>query len=105
MFESSVPRSCCQSTTEASKKQKESHDNQKTPRSFSVGDTVYVRDFSKLSVSWIPGKVVQVTGPLSYVVELLRGGTVRHYVNSIQHREPTAPVMVESDPESSLLGT
>ena len=40
------------------------HDNSKPLRSFAVGDSVYTRDFSASSPTWIPGTLVKVTGPL-----------------------------------------
>ena len=38
-------------------------------RTFSINDRVYVKDFSTTPVAWLPGKIVKVTGPLSYHVE------------------------------------
>ena len=54
-------------------KQAEQHDTSKPLRTFAVGDTVYVEDFSTPSPTWIPGMVTKVTGPLSYHVELESG--------------------------------
>ena len=46
-------------------RQKHSHDSTKPKRTFSIGDLVYAENFSVPStVKWLPGKVVQVTGPL-----------------------------------------
>ena len=45
-------------------RQAEQHDNSKPLRTFTVGDTVYTRDFSTPSPTWIQGKVTKVTGPL-----------------------------------------
>ena len=58
-------------------RQKHSHDSTKPKHTFSIGDLVYAENFSVPStVKWLPRKVVQVTGPLSYSIELLSGGTV-----------------------------
>ena len=66
-------------------KQKEEHDSTKPVRTFSIGDLVYVDDFTASPQKWIPGKIVEVTGPLSYCIELLDGSTVcRHVDNVIQ---------------------
>ena len=57
-------------------KQKEEHDSTKPVRTFSIGDLVYVEDFTASPQKWIPGKIVEVTGPLSYCIELFDGSTV-----------------------------
>lgn len=51
-------------------KQKQGHDCSKPLRSFQEGELVYAENFSTTPPKWIPGKVVKVTGPLSYQVEL-----------------------------------
>ena len=63
------------------------HDNSKPLRSFAVGDSVYTRDFSASSPTWIPGTVVKVTGPLSYHIKLMDGGIVRRHVDAVRTRE------------------
>ena len=68
-------------------KQAQQHDSTKPLRTFQVGDRVYVKDFSTTPVSWIPGKVVKITGPLSYHVELISGRVVRRHVDAVRHRE------------------
>ena len=50
-------------------KQKELHD-QRSLRQFTENDQVYVQDFSTRKPKWIPGIVVKVTGPLSYMIKL-----------------------------------
>ena len=67
-------------------KQKSYHDNSKPLRCFEVGDPVFVEDFRVSKSKWIAGNVVRVTGPLSYEVELLTGGTVRQHVDNIRQR-------------------
>ena len=63
------------------------HDNSKPLRSFAVGDSVYTRDFSASSPTWIPGTVVKITGPLSYHIKLMDGGIVRRHVDAVRTRE------------------
>ena len=46
-------------------KQKEEHDSTKPVRTFSIGDIVYVEDYTASPQKWIPRKIVEVTGPLS----------------------------------------
>ena len=61
-------------------KQKELHD-QRSLRQFTENDKVYVQDFTTRKPKWIPGTVVQVTGPLSYMIKLQDGATVRRHVD------------------------
>ncbi len=58
------------------RRQKNNHDNSRPIRSFKVGDLVYAEDFRVFKSKWMKGIVVKVTGPLSYLIELLTGGTV-----------------------------
>ena len=83
-------------------RQKHSHDSTKPKRTFSIGDLVYAENFSVPStVKWLPGKVLQVTGPLSYSIELLSGGTVRRHVDQLLRRE-TPPAPSDSTPSSPV---
>ena len=72
-------------------KQAAYYDSQKLLRSFKVGNLVYAKDFSTMSTSWTPGKVTNVTGPLSYRVELLNGCDVRRHVDAICNRVARYP--------------
>jgi hypothetical protein len=67
-------------------KQAEQHDTSKPLRTFAIGDTVYVKDFSTPSPTWI-GIVTKVTGPLSYHVELQSGCIVRRHVDAVRRRD------------------
>ena len=45
----------------------------------------YAENFSTTSdIKWLPGKVTKITGPLSYVIELSDGNTVRRHVDHIK---------------------
>ena len=85
-------------------KQKEEHDSTKPVRTFSIGDLVYVEDFTASPQKWIPGKIVQVTGPLSYCIELLDGSTVRRHVDNVIQRcltdVPASPAVLAPTPVS-----
>ena len=63
-------------------KQKE-NDSTKPVHMFSIGDLVYVEDFTASPQKWIPGKIVEVTGPLSYYIELLDGTTVQRHADNV----------------------
>ena len=68
-------------------KQKELHDGKRGVRKFALQDPVYIENFTSRKPKWIPGTIVKVTGPLSYVIELQNGTTVRRHVDSIRKRE------------------
>jgi hypothetical protein len=68
-------------------KQKELHDGKKSVRKFALQDPVYIENFTSRKPKWIPGTIVKVTGPLSYVIELQNGTTARRHVDSIRKRE------------------
>ena len=67
-------------------KQKELRD-QRSLRQFTENDQVYVQDFTTRKPKWIPGTVVQVTGPLSYRINLQDGTIVRRHVDHVRKRE------------------
>ena len=48
------------------------------------GDLVYVRDFHCPN-KWIPGRIVSVTGPLSYTVKI-ESGVVRRHIDHLRAR-------------------
>ena len=72
-------------------KQAEQHNTTKPVRSFKDGDLVYVKDFSTTLITWIPGKITKVTGPLSYHVEVIDGRTVRRHVDAVRTRQVRYP--------------
>ena len=53
--------------------QKTAHDRRSRSREFSVGDRVLVRNL-RPGPDWIPGNIVEVLGPVTYIVETLEGG-------------------------------
>ena len=67
-------------------KQKLSHDSSKSVRNFEVGDIVFAETFTGKSPKRISRKMREVTGPLSYVVELTDGRIMRRHVDSIRRR-------------------
>ena len=50
--------------------QKDQHDMHARPREFQLGSKVMVKGRRPGSVSWIPGKITQKSGPLTYVVDV-----------------------------------
>ena len=53
-------------------RQKTAHDQGVKPRSFLMGDAVYVKYF-RVPAKWIPGVIMAQAGPLSYSVRLDTG--------------------------------
>ena len=66
-------------------KQKLYHDQTSKSRMFNEGDNVFVRNFvPNAKIKWIQGRIVSVTGPLSYKIELTDGTVVRRHVDHIR---------------------
>ena len=89
--------------------QKANHDNASRDRGFTSGDLVYAKNFGQ-GQRWWPGKVVEVTGPVSYRVSLESGHVVRRHQDHLRIRrnapavEPEAVLEedVEQDMEQDL---
>ena len=81
-------------------KQKELRD-QRSLRQFTENDQVYVQDFTTRKPKWIPGTVVQVTGPLSYRIKLQDGTIVRRHVDHVRKRENS---IVDQDSDTMVFG-
>ena len=64
--------------------QKIQHDKHAVDRDISVGDDVFVRNFSLHGGKWLPGLVVECTGSLSYKVKTATHGIVRRHQDQIQ---------------------
>ena len=65
--------------------QKRYHDNHAKDRRIDEGDKVYVRNFSS-GPCWLPGVVVSQSGPVSFVVKLQDGRTVRRHQDHTRAR-------------------
>ena len=53
--------------------QKMSHDVHSSTCVFDVGNSVFVKDFRPGSKQWLPGKIVEILGPVSARIKLLNG--------------------------------
>ena len=84
-------------------KQKQSHDNSKPVRTFAVGATVYVEDFTSRSKKWIAGVVQEVAEPLSYRVKLHNGSLVRRHVDNLRARTASVTPTREDAPEDNQI--
>ena len=59
--------------------QKTHHDKHVKQRHFSKGQLVMVKDF--ILMKWIPGKIVNTTGPLSYSIQIENERIICHHVD------------------------
>ena len=51
---------------------------------------MFAKNFTGTLPRWLPGTVIQVTGPVSYVIKLTNGQTVRRHVDAVRSREGDA---------------
>ncbi|XP_039887198.1 uncharacterized protein K02A2.6-like [Simochromis diagramma] len=66
-------------------KQKENHVTKKRLRSFTPGDKVFIRNYS-YGPKWIPAVIVRASGPVSYIVTIGSGQTVKRHVDQVRAR-------------------
>lgn len=69
----------------AQSRQKIQHDQHSRMRQVEVGDSVNVRNYSR-GPKWIPGTIIQETGPLSARIELEDGTVVRRHHDQLVAR-------------------
>ena len=63
------------------------HDAHAKFRVLSVGDSVFVKNFTPgAPVDWLPGVIFGVTGTLSFQITLLDGRQVRHHIDHMRRR-------------------
>ena len=53
-------------------KQKARHDRTTRPKTFQIGEPVFIRNFSR-GPTWLPGTIVRMQGPRTFKVELIDG--------------------------------
>ena len=72
--------------------EKKQHDQHSRTRGVKLGDAVIVRNYSRGS-KWVPGTIIQETGPLSVRVELEDGMVVRRHHDELISRttQPLCP--------------
>ncbi|CAC5412453.1 unnamed protein product [Mytilus coruscus] len=66
-------------------RQKQSHDKTAQVRNFNVGDSVYILSHNR-EAKWITGTLIKRTGPVSFVIKLNDGRTVKRHQNQIRHK-------------------
>ena len=83
--------------------QKRRHDQKAKLRTFRVGDYVFVKNFGAGS-RWLPGEIVEMSGPVSFHVELEDGRRRRCHQDRLRHRvvEDGGPGMSQLSSEDSF---
>ena len=54
-------------------------------RAFNVRDEVYIRNYTH-GPKWLTAKIIEVTGPVSYITETIKGEIARSHVDQIMKR-------------------
>ena len=63
--------------------QKLSHDVRCKDRQFSIGDSVFTKNFGQ-GPQWLPGVIDEMKGPVTYLVRLTGGQVVKRHVDHIR---------------------
>ena len=78
-------------------KKKATHDHHAKERDIQVDDNVYVREF-RTNKAWLPGEVIEETGPVSTQVALEDGQVVRRHQDHVRAKE-----VKEAEPVATLM--
>ena len=70
---------------EKQQQQKHTHDTHAVTRQFDKGEEVYVRDL-RPGHTWLQGKVVKCSGPVSYRVKIDNGQVIRRHQDHLRKR-------------------
>ena len=82
--------------------QKQTHDKHCKERFFSEGEEVFARDYRRNAVSkWLPGRVVDQTGPISFQVQLENGEVKRYHQDQMRRNPVSTDTPEESGQETS----
>lgn len=69
--------------------QKHHRDQHSQPRSLQVGDAMYVQVLPTNN-TWVPGTIAKVLGPMSYLITLEDGTSVRRHIGHLHSRSATS---------------
>lgn len=67
-------------------------------RQFSVGDSVFAKNFAS-GQKWLLGTVVKLSGPRSYLIELLDNRTIRRHIDHVRARSADLPTELDESTE------
>ena len=83
------------------RKKKQHHDQHAAFKTFTPGDKVFARNYND-SEMWLPGEIVEVTGPVSYKVRIDEDGRIfRQHQDQLRKGCVVNEQMVTSEPELS----
>ena len=69
--------------------QKHHHDQHSQPHTLQVGDAVYVQVLPTNN-TWVPGTIAKVLSPMSYLITLEDGTSVRRHIDHLHSRSATS---------------
>ena len=81
--------------------QKDYHDTHAKMRILNPGDLVYIYNFS-YGERWIPGTILEKTGPVSYKIQLLDGRITRRHQDHVRLRYNSVPDVPTSCTQASM---
>lgn len=88
-------------------KQEDQYPNKNLTRCFQENDSVFARSFTP-GQKWLPSKIIETTGPLSYKVQIPDGKIVRRHSDQIRTRmcdqETTEEMIPSTSQEPKLQG-
>lgn len=71
-------------------RQKINHDKHVRIKDLHVGDTVFAQNFGR-GKFWLPGEIIEKTGPLSVQIQLKDGRVIRRHLDHVRLRESDEP--------------
>ena len=77
-------------------RQKVNHNAHARPRCFKEGDSVVARNFSGTKATWVPGEVLEVRGPLTYLIRLEGGRIRKRHVDHIRRADALGQLNLSS---------
>ena len=81
--------------------QKQNHDFTARSRALTQEDKVYVKTFGQ-GQRWLPGEIVEVTGPVSFMVKLLDGRLLRYHQDNLRIRKDNSPTFPQDLQEEEM---
>ena len=76
--------------------QKLYHDNSYRIWQFNIGDKVYVQNFGQ-GQRWLPGQIQEVTGPVSFLIELVDWRPLRRHQDHVRIRKGNSESVLQPE--------
>ena len=77
-------------------RQQADHDKHSRSRVFSNGESVYVENHRRSGEKWLPREIVEMTGPVSFRVQMTDGSVVRSHQDHLRKRPDGTGQLAES---------